>query len=268
MNLESISKEWKLTSKDVSAEIAAWDSAAEEYVFEAKNNFEEDPFLQFVAEKTELTKDMYTLAVGCGAGAYSVAMAKRVRQADGVDFSPRMVELGNAYAREHGIDNLELRVCNWHTCDDSEFRGKYDLVFAHTTPAIADYTTLVKLCRASRGCCFLCKPSRRTDLVFDEIRRIAGIRKNNAVDDSVAYTFDTLWGLGYDPEIGYVRTQWLSDRQLEDAETWYLGRLRGQAELSPEAEHKIREYLREISVDNTVKERIDTTLVNIYWRVV
>ena len=70
---------------------------------------------------------MHTLDVGCGAGAYSVELASKVAQADGVDLSPRMVELGNAYATEHGITNLKLWVHNWHTDDISDLEGKYDV---------------------------------------------------------------------------------------------------------------------------------------------
>ncbi|MBO5544139.1 MAG: class I SAM-dependent methyltransferase, partial [Oscillospiraceae bacterium] len=110
MDLETIQKTWVLTPGNVDAETEAWDSEAEAYLFEEKNNFEDDPFLRFIAEKTELTREMRTLDVGCGAGAYSVAMAQRVGQADGVDLSPRMVELGNAWARDHAITNLRLWV--------------------------------------------------------------------------------------------------------------------------------------------------------------
>ena len=266
MDLNLIREKWVIRSFDVAAETAAWDSTAEEYLFEEKNSLENDPFLHFITGKTTLTKDMCTLDVGCGAGAYSVALAEKVGQADGVDLSPRMVELGNAYAESHGIDNLRLRVCNWHSCDSAEFQGRYDLVFAHTTPAVADYRTLVKLCEASKGCCFLCIPSRRTDLVFDELRSLAGIPPIRKGDDSVAYAFDTLWGLGYEPELGYTKTQWLPRRTPEEAEKWYLGRLRGRQEMSAETERRIRCRLRELAVDGYVQEQIDTTLVNFYWR--
>ena len=267
MNLDTIRRQWILTPGDVSAETAAWDSEAEDYLFEEKNNFEDDPFLHFIAEKTELTREMRTLDVGCGAGAYSVAMARRVGQADGVDLSPRMVELGNAWARDHAIANLRLWVENWHTCGIAPLRKQYDLVFAHTTPAVADYNTLMKLCEASRDCCFLCKPARRSDQVFDEVRRLAGFPARRDFDDSVAFAFDSLWGLGYNPEVSYAKTQWLPERTLEEAERWFLGRIRGQSHLSEENERRIREFLKEISIDGIVKERIDTTLVNIYWSV-
>ena len=43
------------------------------------------------------------------------------------------------------------------------FLKNFDLVFAHMTPAIADYYTLEKMCNCSRNKCFLVKPSRRND---------------------------------------------------------------------------------------------------------
>ena len=62
-------------------------------------------------------------------------------------------------------------------------------------------------------------------------------------------------------------TRWLPERSLEEAERWFLGRLRGRNALSPGTERKVRDFLREISVDGVVRECIDTTLVNMYWSV-
>lgn len=267
MDLEYIREHWQLKPGNVEQETAAWDSAAAEYIYEDKNNFTDDPFLRFVAEKAELTKDMRSLDVGCGAGAYSVALAQRVGQADGVDLSPRMVELGNTWASEHGVSNVRLWVRNWHTCGMDEFRRQYDLVFAHTTPAVADYATLIKLCEASRRYCFFCRPARRTDQVFDELRRIAGIPEMRHGDVGVAYAFDTLWGMGYNPEVRFAQTVWLPQRTLEEAEAWYLGRLKGSCDLSPETERKLRDALHALAPDGIVRERIDTTLVSMFWRV-
>ena len=70
MDLQAIQKQWVLRPTDFAAETSAWDSTAEEYIYEEKINFEDDPFLKFVVEKVALTKDMRTLDVGCGAGAF------------------------------------------------------------------------------------------------------------------------------------------------------------------------------------------------------
>lgn len=131
MDLEHLRSVWVRSKGDVQAAIDAWDGEAEDYVFTPNNNFVEDPFLRFVAEKVDLDRGMRTLDVGCGAGAFSVAMATRVGQADGCDLSPRMIEVGTEYAREHGIGNLRLWVADWHECGIEDLRGAYEIGRAH-----------------------------------------------------------------------------------------------------------------------------------------
>ena len=58
------------------------------------------------------------------------------------------------------------------------FLKNFDLVFAHMTPAVADYHTLEKMCNCSKNKCFLVKPSRRSDMVLDGAFQAAGIEKN------------------------------------------------------------------------------------------
>ena len=265
MELEQIKEIWTLRPGDVAAEIAAWDSVAGDYVREAKNNFETDPFLRFVSEKVRLDRNMSVLDVGCGAGAYAAALAERVGRVDGVDFSPEMVRLGREYAERNGLNNLHFLERNWHTCDGSEFKGKYDLVFAHTTPAIMDYTTFMKLYKASRKYCFFSRPCRRTDEVLDQLRALAGIESKT--DETMSYIFDILWTLGACPEFDYSKVVWHSERKLEEAERWYLGRLKGSAEIDEKTESRILGFLREIAVDGLVREQIHTTLVNVFWSV-
>ena len=88
---------WVRKFEDVASEIAVWDSVASEYLLEEKNNFKEDPFLQFMEEKIQLSQNMEVLDVGCGAGAYSCRIAERAGNVTGVDFSPRMIEEGQHY---------------------------------------------------------------------------------------------------------------------------------------------------------------------------
>ena len=49
-------------------------------------------------------------------------------------------------------------------------------------------------------------------------------------------------------------------RPFDDAVTAFLNDLSGEL-------RKIREYLRETAVNGLVHERIETTLVNMFWRV-
>lgn len=266
MDLEQLKREWVGKSFDLAAETAAWDGAADEYVYEAKNNFEDDPFLRFVASKVGLDRSMRTLDIGCGAGGFSVAMAQRVGQADGSDLLPRMIEVGKRYLQQAGIQNVNLWVDDWRAADMGRYERAYDLVFAHTTPAVNDFVTLEKMCRASRRHCFSCITARRVDHVYDEVKRIAG-RGFKPYDEQVSQTFQALWYMGYNPQVDYGTITWLPLKSFDEASAWFLGRLRMSGPVDAGTEQAVLDYLKSICKDGMVQERIDTTLVNMYWTV-
>ena len=267
MKLEYIYENWRnRQNNNLAASITAWDSVAEDYVHDGKITFENDAFLKLMERKIELSGDMSVLDVGCGAGAYCAALAPRVRRVDGVDFSPRMIATAVRFAQQNGIKNARFLERDWYTCSEEEFYRKYDVVFAHTTPAIADCAALVKMARASKRYCFLCKPARRTDDVFDRLKEIAGC-KDDKNDDSVAYAFDTIWALGSNPEVSYQDTVWRSEKPLKDVLVWYLGRLNGICQVDGPVAAEIEAYLRSIARDGIVTETISTTLVNLFWEV-
>lgn len=267
MDLSYIREKWlNRAGGSVADSISAWDSVAEEYAYDGKIAIEDDAFLKFMTRAVTLEEDMEVLDIGCGAGAYTVAVAPYVKRAVGVDFSPKMIAVAKRSAEASGISNVLFLERDWAACPTEEFRGGYDVVFAHTTPAVSDYATLVKMIGASRRYCFFCKPARRTDEVFDVVREIAGLA-GSGHDDSVAYTFDVVWGLGFDPEVSYQKAVWKNSRELPEAEAWYLGRLKGSGTVSEAAATEICRYLERISRDGIVTETIHTTLVNMFWEV-
>ena len=266
LDINTIKELWVRNVGDVASEIASWDSVASEYLLEDKNNFQEDPFLKFMEEKVRLCREMQVLDVGCGAGAYSCRIAERVGTVTGVDFSPRMIEEGRNYAERNHIRNVHFLERNWHTCDGEEFRGRYDIVFAHTTPAVIDYDSFKKMNDASKGYCFISKPTRRCDHIFDEIRKIAGDSSVKKRED-MPLLFDALWLWGYNPELRYDPVVWRSKRTVEEAMQWYLGRLKGSMQIDTDIEKQIKDYLESISVNHIVSETIETTLTSVFWTV-
>lgn len=65
----------------------------------------------------------------------------------------------------------------------------------------------------------------------------------------------------YDPVI------WKAKRTVEEAQNWYLGRLKGIMQVDTSIEKQIKEYLQSISVDNIVSEAIEVTLTSVFWSV-
>lgn len=267
MDLVYIEKQWvNNMNVDIASSISAWDSVAEDYVYDDTVHLDSNSFLLYLKEKVPLSKNMTVLDVGCGAGAYSIALAEKVQKAVGVDYSPKMIEAAERTSAQLGVTNATFMVRDWYDCSDHSFDGKFDLVFAHTTPAIADYGTFVKMIHATKRYGLLCKPARRTDEVFDQIRQIAGIKTKHD-DASVAFAFDTLWGCGFNPDISYQPTVWKSSKTIAEAEKWYLGRLKGSNQLDEKTEKNIKEFLQDISKDGVVEETTCTTLVNLFWEV-
>lgn len=263
MDIQSIKDQWRLRPGDVEAEVAAWDSVASDYSRGTQHNFEDDPFLHLLAEKEIPGRGMKVLDVGCGAGAYAEAVAERAGTVDGVDFSPEMIRLAQHNAEQAGISNIRYLKRDWHTCDASEFRDRYDLAFAHTTPAVMDYTTFMKLYEASSRYGLYCRPTRRTDSVFDEVYRIAGISRRK--DIAIPCAFDLLWELGERPEVYYTDVIWHPRRTMKEAAVWYLERLRGVADIDRSTEKRILDFLKQSAVDGIIEEEIRSTLVTLFW---
>ena len=85
MNLAYIQENWhNQQAGDVLARISAWDSVAEEYVHDASRHLEKDNFLIYLQSKIALTDEMRILDIGCGGGAYSIALGAKVKKVVGV----------------------------------------------------------------------------------------------------------------------------------------------------------------------------------------
>lgn len=129
-----------------------------------------------------------------------------------------------------------------------------------------DYESFKKMNDASNRYCFISKPTRRRDPIFDEIRKIAGDSSMKRRDD-MPLLFDALWLWGYHPELRYDPVTWKAERTVKEAEQWYLGRLKGMMQVDASVEKQIKEYLRSVSVNNVVCETIETTLTSVFWPV-
>ncbi|NCB50631.1 MAG: class I SAM-dependent methyltransferase [Clostridia bacterium] len=247
-----------------------WDRVAGEYIAHRPPDFENDDFLKLIDRVANPDPSMSSLDIGCGAGRYSLALAQRVGLAAGIDISTKMLGYANAEAAERGIENVDFRCLDWAWADVDAlgFRGRFDIVFAHNTPAVTDFATFDRMNACSKGYCFLSRAGRRNDAVQDRAFEIAGIDPDNIKhDDQIAYMFDYLWYSGYRPQFSYGDQIWTNTRSVEDMAAWCIGRAKLRRDLSPEAEQNIREYLESISEDGRVRETITSTDVTIWWQV-
>ena len=132
-----------------------------------------------VYEEMQIDEHTRILDIGCGAGRFSLALAKSGAQVTGTDVSSEMIMAAKELAEKEHLENVSFFHADWASLDIEKmgFLKNFDLVFAHMTPAVADYHTLEKMCNCSKNKCFLVKPSRRSDMVLDGAFQAAGIEK-------------------------------------------------------------------------------------------
>lgn len=268
--VEGILKKWPRKNTNKKASIDLWDSMASSFGERKLPTFENDNFLKLLREHNMLKRDAFVLDVGCGTGKYALSIAGECEKVIGLDFSPNMIEIAKQRAAEEGIVNVDFRCADWHDFDlkGNSFEKKFDLVFAHTTPAVQCAETFLRLSLAGKGWCLLSKPTRRCDPVSDAVKKIVGItEKHESSDRDIVYAFELLWRQGRLPYFNYEVTQWNMEKTLEQAYGLYVNRIKTYRQITQKEEENIKEYLQSIARDGLIREDIDTTITTLYWQV-
>lgn len=245
--------------------VEVWDAAAADYRKAAVPSWDEDPFLRMVADEVELGRGMSVLDIGCGTGAYSLAFAPQVGRVVGCDFSPAMVEGARARAVEAGVDNVEFRQGDFGVLDFGDER--FDLVFAHHTPAIGSGAAFEKMAGLSRDWCFLARSVHRSDEVLHAARRLVGVPPmGDPLDEDMLSAVCAVWLGGSIPVVRRHREEWHSERSEEQAVKLYSEHLVAP-DLDEGQKEAVREFVRSVACDGVVRETIRTTVFMMGWQV-
>ena len=133
-----------------------WDSEATRLAEMADVSVENNGFLQLLDRLGELNPQARVLDIGCGAGRFTVAVARRCKEALGVDLSEAMISEAQKRAHHAGLTNTRFICGAWQdiTLDDLGSKA-FDTVFAHMTDAINNRETARKMTQASKNLCVL-----------------------------------------------------------------------------------------------------------------
>ena len=100
-----------------------------------------------VYEEMQIDEHTRILDIGCGAGRFSLALAKSGAQVTGTDVSSEMIMAAKELAEKEHQKNVSFFHADWSSMEIEKtgiFGKILNLVFAHMTPAVADYHTLEK----------------------------------------------------------------------------------------------------------------------------
>lgn len=270
MDVQTITEMWKPHSGNVKAGVEWWNGKADHFSTMELPTEENSLGIRIIRREGMIGKDSKVLDVGCGCGRFSFAVEACGAEATATDFSPKMIEIARETGASRG-SKASFSVDDWRSVDLKEkgWEHKFDLVLANMTPAIISADTFLKLLEASRNWVLMVKPTRRTNLVLDELNRLVGVERDAyALDETIAYAFDLAWLNGGCPRLEYEEQVWESDMPLEEAVTEYTLRISSSHELTEEDEAKIREHLTCTAIDGIVHETTHTTIAAMYWQVV
>jgi SAM-dependent methyltransferase len=269
MHINEIRKTWVTPNSDPHSDVNLWDSQAEDPIYNNIPTFQDNKFLQLLEQEHMINPTYDVLDIGCGVGVYAMALAKRVHSATGVDFSQKMLQKGQEKLKAEKMSNVALSCLDWKTLDVEKqgFKERFDLVFAHTTPAVADAATFEKMNAASKRFCAISNPGKMDEPVLEAAQKIVGLNGDaDNCEGSRIYAIDLLFQLEYLPKLAYDHQVWAMNQTLENACSYYLGRLAAMGkQLTPNETTAVKDYLASIAKDGKVVDQIHTIVTTIYW---
>lgn len=256
--------------------VEAWDEDVEFYTKYPIPNRENNNFFRLMTDNYDFKGDETVLDIGCGAGQYSIALSKFAKKVVGLDFSGKMIEAAKKSAATHGADNVEFVQMNWAdvSTDDPLLKGGYDIVFAHTTPAIGGANAFDKMLRTANRMCFYSFPVRRKDRLMEDVWRNLNPNKASTSglafdEDIIQYAFALIWESGAHPQFDYeTDIVWEEKRPFNSVMAGCKAGAAKYGGFTADEEKKVAAYLETlIGADGLIPSRTDTEIVNIFWKI-
>lgn len=232
-------REHKATTDFKGKTSADWDEKSRDMAQSTINS----PYVDDFISRMKLSRDDVLLDIGCGPGALSIPLAKKVKEVIAIDFSAQMLAELKAYAAREGVDNIKTYHLGWD--DDWSILPPIDIAVASRSMEVSDIdAALLKMStHASKGCYLTYKVGGS----FVDMNILDYIGKHVKTKPDFWYIPIILYSHGYLPRIDYIETGRGSVRSGTEDEfveslIWSIG------SLEEEQQAKAREYYREVII--------------------
>lgn len=197
----------------------------------------DSPYVNDFISRMKLSGDEVILDIGCGPGALSIPLAKKVKEVIAIDFSAQMLAELEAYAAREGVTNIRTFHIGWD--DDWSLLPPVDVAVASRSMEVSDAAVaLAKMSSCARRACYL---TYKVGGSFVDMEILNYIGKTIITKPDYWYLPILLYQNGYLPRIDYITTGRGSIRsgsanEFVESLTWSLGGI------DEEQESKAREY--------------------------
>lgn len=274
MNLEHYDELWQRHRPEHAGLVDFWNRRADS--FNAHKNGDGESrelrriFAMQLADETDVDADSRVLDIGCGAGHYSILLARRAAEVIGFDIAPKMIDHARENAAAEGCANVAFEVLDWETVDLAArgWEKRFKLVLACKTPAVNSLATLRKMIAACDGCCCYISKIDIANSVRDRLNSLLDWNEAESRSTGDFYcVFNLLWLMGYYPEISYLERSWESDMSLDDALMVYSRHFERLGASWEKRGTVAAEKLSSLAVDGRIHEKVTSKMVVMTWRV-
>jgi len=277
MNIDEFAQAWQQDNeffyKDNSREF--WDSTAQRFNQRFVNNtngihnMNTDGLMAFLQQRNILTAETNVLDIGCGPGRFTREFAKTANHVTAIDISSNMIQLAKQNTAEEYLDHADYEATDWKFLDLAArgWQKKYDLVFASMTPGISGIDTLLKMCEAGKGYCFMSGFISRKDEVADQLHRVVFGEDPKPRGKHLYYALNILFLSGYYPEIMYNYSERKQELALEEAIETYSAAFKKRNAEDNGLRDRVAGYLERVAVNGTIAEKACSKIAWIIWKV-
>jgi len=199
-----------------------WDKKSKEMAPRMQKSHYVEDFIS----KMQIDKDDVVLDVGCGPGTLAIPLAKRVKHVIAIDFSRKMLDELESFAKKEGVTNITTLHLGWD--DDWSEIGAVDIVVASRSIEVLDIkTALLKISNIASKACYL---TYKTGGSFVDMDILDYIGKKIVTKPDFWYLPIILYKEGYIPLVDYIPTESGSVKYTDENEfvtslIWSLGSL-------------------------------------------
>ncbi|MCK9474137.1 class I SAM-dependent methyltransferase [Sulfurimonas sp.] len=232
-----------------------WDNKSKEMA----PRMQKSEYVEDFISRMNISMDDTVLDVGCGPGTLAIPLAKKVKHVIAIDFSAKMLEELEAYAKREGITNITTHLIGWD--DDWSHLPKVDIAVASRSVEVHDLDeALSKMSSQALKACYL---TYKTGGSFVDIEILDYIGKKIITNPDFWYIPLLLYKDGHLPKIDYITTKDGSVRYTNADEfvkslIWSLG------SLDEAQQQKAREYY-ELYVKNKQDDIKPTIWAFVAW---
>ena len=229
-----------------------------------------DDCLTLIKNLRLLNKNSTVMDVGCGAGRYAVAFARLCRSVTGTDLSPKMIAYAKKRAADMHLENIAFYCEDWDAVSvrNRHYQNRFDLVFAHMTPAVHNTQTLQKMQACSKNWCMLAGHIHREPPLTAKARQALGLSGRPAAGTyGAAQIFRDLWEQGKRPQIAYFEQERNTQRPADTELALLFAEVEAQLPLTPPIKEQLTRLAAAYTKEGVVHQTYRVPVFVMYWQV-